>query len=135
MLGLLYYFFDQFSGVDASLASLLVYVPMQLMLRRTVGSSHRKGSRLARQQQYTAAIPFFLRSLTYFNRHRWVDNYRFVTLLSVSNISYREMALYNLGYCYAQVGDKEKALIYLQQTLALNPDNKFAKDTLALLKL
>ena len=135
VLGVLYYLFDRFSVVDASLASLLVYVPIQLLLRRTVGSSHRKGVRLAVQGQYTAAIPFFLRSLAYFTRHRWVDNYRFLTLLSISNNSYREMALYNLGFCYAQVGEKQKAREFLQQTLDLNPDNKIAKDTLKLLNL
>ncbi len=45
------------------------------------------------------------------------------------------MALYNLGYCYTQVGDKQKAIEYYQKTLAEFPDSRMAREALNILML
>ena len=59
-----------------------------------------------------------------------IDKYRYITLLSSSRISYTEMSLINIAYCYVQIGYREKTKQYYEKALALFPDNEMAKRAL-----
>ena len=45
----------------------------------------------------------------FFKRYNWIDKYRFVVLLSLSRISYTEMALANIAFCHGQLGEGGKS--------------------------
>ncbi|WP_144803871.1 tetratricopeptide repeat protein [Maribacter sp. MAR_2009_72] len=45
-------------------------------------------------------------------------------------MSYREMALANIGYCYSQIGDGKKAKEYYERTLKEFPGSGLAKSAL-----
>jgi tetratricopeptide (TPR) repeat protein len=100
---------------------------------REIPRDHRRGIKLIRHQKYADAIPCFLRSFEYFCRHLWLDRFRAIFLLSASAISYREMALLNVGFCYSQIGDGPNAKKYYQECLELFPDSGFATAALRML--
>ena len=108
-----------------------------LLLRmslRTIARDHRIGMKLVRRQFFEDAIPHFLRSFDFFDRRRWLDEYRAITLLSPSAISYREMALVNAAFCYSQMEDGGNARKYYEQCLALFPDSGMATSALRMMQ-
>ena len=86
--------------------------------------------RLVHKKEFQNAIPYFHKSYDFFNKHSWIDKYRYVTLLSSSKMCYREMALNNIAFCYSQIGEGDKAVEYYSQTLEEYPDNEMAKAAL-----
>jgi hypothetical protein len=93
-------------GIYLGAAAYLLY---SIGSRLTIPRTHRAGVRLTRQQRFAEAIPKFEESLAFFERYAWIDRYRSVVLMSPSAISYREMALSNIAFCYSQIGDGEQA--------------------------
>ena len=81
---------------------------------------------LVRQQNFRDAIPFFEKSVDFFDKNSWLDKYRFVVLLSSSNMTYKEMGLCNIAFCYGQTGDGQKAKEYYEQTRKEFPENGLA---------
>lgn len=71
---------------------------------------------------FETAIVHFKESVDYFTRNSWVDQYRVITILSSSKMSYREMALCNIAFCYAQTGQAEKAKALYEEILEEYPD-------------
>ena len=53
--------------------------------------------------------------------------------LSSSKMSYKEMALVNIAFCYGQLGEGEKAREYYNAALKENPNNGMAIAALKLL--
>ena len=104
----------------------LTYLILSFGLKFLIPKNHRQGMRLTKQHKFTEAIPYFEKSTDFFSRHSWVDKYRFLTLLSSSKVSYREMGLCNIAFCYSQTGNGQKAKEYYQQTLKEYPDNGMA---------
>ena len=104
----------------------LTYSFLALLLRKIIAKQHRQGIRLARQQKFAEAIPHFEKSVAYFTRNNWVDKYRFVTLLSSSRGSYREMGLCNIAFCYSQTGNGAKAKEYYELALKDFPESGLA---------
>ncbi len=76
----------------------------------------------------------FKLSYDFFTRHPWIDDWRFITLLSSSRVSYREMALLNMAFCHAQEGDGVKAKEFYQRTLKEFPDSGMAKASLRMIE-
>jgi len=87
----------------------VVYLLIAMTLRRLIARDHRAGVSLVRRQQFAQALEHFNRSYEFFNRHRWLDDWRFITMCSSSRVSYREMGLLNAAYCYGQIGDGKKS--------------------------
>ena len=102
------------------------------IIRNIYAKHHAQGMELVRQEKYADAIPFFIDSYQTFSKHSWVDKYRYY-LGSSSKISYKEMDLNNIAFCYGQIGDKEKSIEYYRQTLSEFPDSGIAKTALTLI--
>ncbi len=103
------------------------------LLLRLIAREHRRGLKLVSQQRFNEAIPHFLQSYDFFDQRRWLDNYRAIFLLSPSAISYREMALNNVGFCYSQIGDGANARKYYEQCLARFPQSGIAAAALKMM--
>ena len=104
----------------------MTYLVLSFGLRNLVAKNHRKGVNLVKQQKFADAIPYFQKSVDYFSKNAWVDKYRFLIILSSSKMSYREMGLCNIAFCYSQTGKGLKAKEFYQQILRDYPENGMA---------
>ncbi|MCC7450231.1 MAG: tetratricopeptide repeat protein [Anaerolineae bacterium] len=107
-----------------------IYLLYSYGSRTLLTRSQRQGMALARQKRYQEAIAKFEDSYQFFSRYVWIDRFRTFVLMTPSAISYREMALLNMAYCYVQIKNLSKAKAYYQQTLAEFPDSERAKVSL-----
>jgi tetratricopeptide (TPR) repeat protein len=82
--------------------------------------------KLVKQQKFAAALPLFEKSVGYFSKNNWIDKYHFLTLLSSSKMTYKEMGLCNIAFCYSQTGNGQKAKEYYKQVLKEFPENGLA---------
>jgi tetratricopeptide (TPR) repeat protein len=112
----------------------LTYSLLAFGLRNLIAKNHRQGIRLVKQHKFGDAIPYFEKSVDYFNKNNWVDKYRFLTLLSSSKMTYKEMGLCNIAFCYGQTGNGHKAIEYYEQVLKEFPGNGLAITGLNMLK-
>jgi tetratricopeptide (TPR) repeat protein len=109
------------------------YVMLSYCLRNFIPIDHKVGMRLVHKREFENAIPCFHKSYDFFNKHSWIDRYRYVTLMSSSKMCYKEMALNNIAFCYSQIGDGDKAVEYYNRTLEEYPDNEMARAALNLI--
>lgn len=107
-----------------------IYISLTVILQALVPRFHRKGIGLLRKQKYAKALEAFQKSRDFFDKNAWVDQYRAITTLSSASMSYREMALLNIGFCYLQLGEREKSKTAYQETLKDYPDSSLATDAL-----
>lgn len=105
----------------------LTYLIIFLSLRRLIARDHRKGIRMIRKGKFEEAIPYFEKSYEFFKSNTWIDKYRYITMLTPSKISYREMALNNIAFSYTQIGNGQMARKYYEETLAQFPESGLAK--------
>ena len=70
--------------------------------RHWIPRAHRRGVQFTRKKQWAAAQQEFEASYDFFSRNSWIDRLRFLTMLSSSRVSYREMALLNIATCQLQ---------------------------------
>ena len=75
------------------LAATSAYLIMAIIIRLFLTSHHRRGMHYAREGRLELAIAEFQKSYEFFHRHRWLDEMRYIFLLSTSRTSYREMGL------------------------------------------
>ncbi len=108
----------------------IVYLCLFIGLRKMMPKNHRRGVAFLRAKEYEKAAREFDASYRFFERNIWLDRFRYLTLLSSSRISYREMALLNSAYCYALLGDGPKMKEYYEKTLQQFPDSEIAKISL-----
>ncbi len=134
VLGLLTLLFYQFFPEYYILASAGVYLFTSQLLRRTLAADHRKGMIKFRTGNFETAISYFKKSYSFFKKHEWIDKFRYLTLLSSSRLSYREMALNNIAFCYGQLGDGVRSKEYYLKTLDEFPNSGIAQAGLNLLK-
>jgi tetratricopeptide (TPR) repeat protein len=123
----------QISPDNFFISGALAYLLLALCLRNIIALHQRAGVRLFKKKQYKEAIPLFEKSYEFFSRHRWIDDWRFLTLLSSSGISYREMALLNMAFCSAQIGDGIKARKTYEKVLSEFPASGIAHAALRLM--
>ncbi|MEI2271670.1 tetratricopeptide repeat protein [Sphingobacterium sp. ML3W] len=97
-----------------------------ILLQRLIPSSHNKGMKAIKQQDFKTATEHFKQSVVFFTKYKWVDKYRALTMLSASKMSYREMGLCNIAFCYSQTGQAEKAKALYKEILEEYPDNGIA---------
>lgn len=133
ILGGLWWIWETTTGEHALICACVSYLVLQQMIRRWLTPYQIKGMRLVKWGEYQAAIDSFEKSYASFARYPWLDKYRSILLLSSSKMSYREMALCNLGFCYGMIGDGAKAKAYYQQALEEFPCCMVAETTLRFL--
>ncbi|MDQ3063167.1 MAG: hypothetical protein M3R14_09965 [Acidobacteriota bacterium] len=126
LIGLFIYVFHLLNVGDPIIFGALTYLVLSFGLRNLVAKNHRKGVNLVKQQKFADAIPYFQKSVDYFSKNAWVDKYRFLIILSSSKMSYREMGLCNIAFCYSQTGKGLKAKEFYQQILRDYPENGMA---------
>jgi len=119
--------------IQCLLPAMLVAYLLSWTLRSTLGRHQQRGMQLIRKGDFLNAIPHFEQSYTYFSEKIWLDKWRFVVMLSTSQMGYREMALNNVAFCYSQLGQGEQARDYYHQVLAKYPDNGLAQAALRML--
>jgi len=107
-----------------------IYLLYSYGSRTLLTRSQRQGMELARQKRYKDAIAKFEDSYRFFSQYAWIDRFRSFVLMTPSAISYREMALINIAYCYVQLKNLNKAKAYYQQTLTQFPNSERAKVSL-----
>lgn len=119
----------------AIILAMTVYLVTSFILEHYVPYHHRKGILLYKQGNYVQAIEEYKKSYDFFCRHSWIDKYRYLTLLSSSKLSYTEMALMNIAFCYVLCQNVKLAKEYCQKVLELFPDSEMAKSTLYTISL
>lgn len=134
VIGLIIYGYSLINFGDSFIFGALTYSVLAFVLRNLIAKNHRQGIRLIKQLKFVEAIPFFLKSVEYFAKNNWIDKYRSLTLLSSSRMSYKEMGLCNIAFCYSQIGNGQKAKEYYEQTLKEFPENGLAIVGLNMLK-
>lgn len=82
--------------------------------------SFRQGIKQLKKRNYNAAIGCFQKNLRHFERYPFLDKYRYLLLISASEISCKEMALKNIVACYYFLNDKEKATFYYESLISIN---------------
>jgi len=112
--------------LEALFCGSLTYLIISFCLRTLLTKSFRQGMKLVKRQDFSDAIPFFEKSVDFFTRNRWLDKFRCITLLSSSKMSYKEMGLCNIAFCYAQIGDGIKAKEYYKRALEEFPNSGIA---------
>jgi len=133
LIGIFIYIFYLLNIGDPFIFGALTYLILSFGLKYIFTSAHRKGINLVKQQKFADAIHYFEKSADFFFKNSWIDKYRFLTLLSPSKMSYREMGLCNIAFCYSQIGNGLKAIEFYQQTLKDYPENGMAKAGLNML--
>ncbi|MDH3228882.1 MAG: hypothetical protein OEN55_03715 [Alphaproteobacteria bacterium] len=124
---------DLLGAGNPLLAAAVAYLALFFPLRWLVASHHRKGIALIKKQDFEPAIDEFQKSYRFFQNHPWVDTYRYVTLLSSSRMSYREMALVNIAFCHSQIGNGRESKEYYEKALAEFPESEIAKSALRMI--
>ncbi len=110
-----------------------IYLVYSIGSRRLITRAHRKGIRLSKRGEFREAIEHYRRSHDFFTMHPWVDKYRSIILMSCSAISYREMALVNMGFCYGQIGEAQKAKECYQAAVDAFPRSAMAASALRMI--
>lgn len=103
-----------------------LYFLSMSIIRSIVARAHKAGMRNVRKGDFAGAILCFEESYTFFSRHDWVDRLRFLVLGSSSRASYREMALVNIAFCYAQNGEGRMSRIYYERAAKEFPESTLA---------
>ncbi|MBW3624936.1 MAG: tetratricopeptide repeat protein [Armatimonadetes bacterium] len=119
----------------ALIAGAVTYLLYSRGSRTLLTREHLRGMRAVRRGRFTEAIPHFEASYDFFTRHPWIDRWRYVVLLSANAIPYREMALCNIAFCYAQLDDKERTLAYYERALEEFPGSAVARASLQRLRV
>ena len=133
ILALLFLAADLLGAGDPVVVAIVAYLAAFVFLRWMVAAHHRRGMGLVKKQAFERAIEEFAKSLRFFEAHPWVDRYRYVTLLSSSRMSYREMALLNIAFCHGQIGNGRESKDWYEKALAAFPDSELAKSALRML--
>ncbi|HYG16085.1 MAG TPA: tetratricopeptide repeat protein [Bacteroidia bacterium] len=115
------------------LSGTLLYIVLSLVVRAFVLDDFRKGIQAVKKGQYKEAITYFENIYNYLNKNGWLDKYRFITLLTVSKIPVREMALLNIASCCKELGNNFKAKEYYNRVLTEFPGSIMAQTALNML--
>lgn len=133
VMGIIMLIWYQYNKSDFLLYGAVTYLVISQLLRRIVAKDHRKGMSKVKLEKFEDAIPHFEKSYEFFKTNDWVDKYRFLTLLSSGRMTYKEMALNNIAFCYGQIGDGKLSKEYYERTLDEFPNSGMAKAGLRLL--
>lgn len=133
VLGLLVLIWYVIQPKQAFLFGAITYLFLSNSLRYFIPHNHRKGMDYVKNKNFDTAIIEFNKSYAFFTKHTLLDKYRYLTMLSSSRMSYREMALNNIAFCYGQLGNGLEAKNYYEKTLQEFPESGIAKAALSML--
>ncbi len=108
----------------------LVWMVITTLMRRLLTGAHRKAMHLIKHERFEEAKPLFAQSYAVLCQRPWIDKFRWLLLGGCSRLSYREMALCNLAFCYGQTGDGQKMKEYYEKALAEFPGSVIATTAL-----
>ncbi|MBM4444151.1 MAG: hypothetical protein FJ020_02470 [Chloroflexi bacterium] len=114
----------------ALLVGIALYLAYSIGIRRVIAKSHWRGMNAVKSGRFQDAIPFFEDSYDFFSRHVWLDKGRHLLLGSSSAMSYREMALVNMAFCFAQTGHGRRSKEYYERALREFPGSVIAQTAL-----
>jgi tetratricopeptide (TPR) repeat protein len=126
VVGLIHLLVRPVSPLVSLAAGAMVYLVYSYGSRLALTGAHRRGMWLIRRRQWQPALKAFEASYAFFTRYPWLDEYRFLTMLTASAISYREMALNNMGYALLQSGEYARAQVYYARLLEQFPHTVLA---------
>ncbi|HSI89960.1 MAG TPA: tetratricopeptide repeat protein [Adhaeribacter sp.] len=129
----LIYLFQWLEVGTPSLMAVAAYLALAFALRFFLAKYHRYGMLFIKRNEFENAIPYFEASYEFFRENAWLDRFRAIFLLSSSKISYKEMALVNIAFCYSQLGNGPQARAYYKQALQEFPDSGIARAGLNML--
>lgn len=112
----------------------LALIAYALVSRRLIAGHHRSGCRAFRRGELDTAISEMEASYAFFQRRPWLDRFRSLTMLSASAMSYRELALLNIGFFQAQAGRKDESKAAYQRVVAEFPRNLVGAQTLKMIE-
>lgn len=133
LMGLLILLWYQLKADNPFFNGALTYLILSFALRTLIPHNHKAGMTLVKQEKYLDAISHFKNSYDFFKRYEWLDKYRYLTLLSSAKMSYKEMALNNIAFCFGQMGDRTKSKEYYELTLQEFPNSGMARAGLNML--
>ena len=133
IMGVIILIWYQFNPEKAFLFGAMTYLIISFLLRNLIPRDHQNGIKKTKVEKFQEAISDFEKSYAFFKKNEWIDKYRFITLLSSSKMSYREMALANIGFCYSQIGEGIKSKEYYERTLMEFPESGLAKSALKMM--
>lgn len=133
VIGIIYTIYNLFELKEPFLFGAITYFVLAMVLRNLIAKEHRQAIKMVKLHQYEIAIHLFEESVDYFSRNSWVDQYRAITLLTVSRMGYKEMGLCNIAFCYSQIGEGQTAKEYYELILSEFPDNGLAQAGLKML--
>lgn len=133
VMGTIIFIWHLINPQNSFLYGAMTYLLISFSLRNLIPKDHRSGIKKNNSEKFEEAISDFEKSYAFFKKYEWIDKYRFITLLSSSKMSYREMALANIGFCYSQIGDGTKSKEYYERTLKEFPESGLAKSALKMM--
>ena len=86
-----------------------------------------KSIRLIKEEKFGEAIPYIERSIEFYDKHSWIDKYRFLLMVSSSKRGIRESSICNLGFCLLQTGQVKAAKKVYEEVLRQYPENTVAQ--------
>ena len=113
-----------FSVTNYVVIGVALYFLLSIYLKILIPKWHRKGVFYVKKGALQEAIPAFEKSYEFFRNNQWIDRYRALMLLSTSHLTYMEMALVNIIYCYQQLGDQNMARKYIKKLEEEFPENR-----------
>ena len=121
-------------NVEFGLISLFLgaylYFAYLFLIRVTLTRFHMQGMRFVRRRRFPEAIEQFQQGYAFFSKYLWLDRFRYLTLLSASGLSFRELALLNIAYCYSEMGDVPQVKSCYERILTEFPNNSMAQSSL-----
>jgi len=104
------------------------YLLYSITSNRLIPIYHRRGIQALKRGRYEQAISLFESSHSFFSRHTWLDRYRSLTMLSASEFSYRELALFNIAVCQSQQGRRDQAIQTIGKIMIEFPGSRLGQD-------
>ena len=133
IMGLIMLIWYQFNTSVFLICGAISYIFLSQLLKRTFTREHRKGMFSIKSEKFEEAVSHFQKSYDFFRENEWMDKFRFVALLSSSKMTYKEMALNNIAFCYGQLGNGTLSKEYYERTLQEFPNSGMAKAALRFL--
>jgi hypothetical protein len=126
---LLFGLFLQQTGVKTYwLLTFTIYILLSVYLKIIIPRWHVKGLFYVRKGEFEGGVFAFIKSYEFFHKYKWVDDYRALTLFSVSNFGYREMALMNIIFCYERLNNPEMVKTYHSKLKKEFPENPYSNN-------
>ncbi|HEV7766043.1 MAG TPA: hypothetical protein VGQ76_13645 [Thermoanaerobaculia bacterium] len=111
------------------------YLILSRGLKAVLARDHARGIRLLRAGRNDEAIAAFEKSYAFFSHHPWLDRWRYLTLLSSSAYSYRELALCNVAFANLQMDRVDQALGAYRRALVEFPACPMATHSIRVLEM